>query len=98
MSAAERTEFLPRRRNGLFHAVDQRGHALDANLEAVTRLDRADAAGGAGEDDITREQGQVRRDETDELEAIKNELGGARVLAELTVLEKLDGQFVRVDL
>ena len=81
----------------LLDRIHQRRHPLDPDLEAVSRLDRADPARGPGQDDITREEGHVRRDETDQLIAIEDQLTRQRVLAELTVLKKLNGQLVRVD-
>src|SRR6266513_58450 len=81
----------------LFHGIDQRRKSLDADFEAVAGFNRPDAAGRAGQDHVAGQQGHVRRDKADEMVAVEDELAGVRVLPQLTVLEKLDGQIVRID-
>jgi len=83
---------------GLLDRVDERGQALDPDVQPVARAYRPDATRRAREDDIAGEQGQVGGNETDQMEAIENKLRGVRVLAQLPILEELDGQAVRVDL
>ena len=75
---------------GLLHRIHQRGHALNADFEAVAGLDRADAAGCPGDDDIAGKQRHVRGDEADQAVAVEDELAGIRILAELAVLKKLN--------
>ena len=75
--------------HGSLHRVDQRGHALDPDLEPITRLDGTDAGGGAREDHIARQQGHVGGDEAHQLEAVEDQLAGVAVLPQLPVLEEL---------
>src|SRR5687767_6845496 len=82
----------------LLHRVDQRRHSLNANLEAIAGLDWADAARCAGDDHIAREQRHVGGDEADQLITIENQLARVRILTKLAVLEKLNGEIVRIDL
>ena len=82
----------------LLDGVHERLEALDADFEAVAGFNRSDAAGRAGKNDVAGEQGHVGRNESDQIVAIKNELAGVGILAELAVLELLDRQVVRIDL
>ena len=82
----------------LLHRVVQRRKPLNPHLQLVTALDGADAAGGAGENHIARQQRHVRGDEADQFVRLENELARVRVLAELAVLELLDVQMVCVNL
>lgn len=80
------------------HRVDQRGHALDADLESVARLDGTHTAGRTCQDHVTREEGHVGGDEAHQLEAVEDHLARVAVLAQLTILEELDAQVMRIDL
>ena len=71
---------------------------MDAHFQAVARFESAQHRWSSREDHVARQKRHVRRNETDDLEAIENELARVRVLAQLPVLEKLDGQIMRVDL
>ena len=60
-------------------------------------MDRADAAGRAGEDDVAGQEREVGGDVADDFEAVEDELIGVRVLAEPSVLKELDVEAVRVE-
>jgi len=85
-------------RGPLLDCVHERLQALDADFEAVAGFNRSDAAGCAGKDDVAGEQGHVGGNECDQIVAIEDELAGVGILTELTILKKLDGEVVRVDL
>ncbi len=85
-------------RPGLLNGIDQRRHAVNTHFQPVAGFDWPDSAGRAGEDHVAGQQGHVCRDEANKLKAIENELAGAGVLSQLSVLEKLNGQIVRIDL
>ena len=53
------------------HLVHQRRQPLNPHFQLVAALNRADAAGRAGEDHVAGQQRQVRRDETDEFGGLK---------------------------
>ena len=61
-------------------------------------MERPYAARRAGEDHVAGQQRHVRRDEADNVVTVEDELARVRVLPELAVLKKLDGQIMRVDL
>src|ERR1700728_4525198 len=82
----------------LLYRIHQRRESLDPHFQFISALDRADAAGRAGQNHIAGQQREVRRDEADEFGGFENELLRVRVLAQQAVLEKLDVQFVRIDL
>lgn len=81
----------------LLHRIVQRRQSLNPDFQFVATLDRAHAAGRAGQDDIAGQQGHVGGNKTDQFRRLKDELAGIRVLPELAVLEKLDREFVRID-
>ena len=60
-------------------------------------MDGANPAGGAGENDIARQQRHVCGDEADQLCAGENHLAGVRVLAQLAVLEELNSLILRIN-
>ena len=70
--------------------VDQRRKSLNPHFQFVAALNRADAAGCAGQNHVAGQQCEIRRDETDEYGGFEDELLGVGVLAQLAVLEKLD--------
>ena len=76
--------------------VDQRRQALDPHFQPVARSDGSHAAGGAGDDDVSGQEGHVGGDEADQVRAIENELAGVGILPELPVLKQLDAQILRV--
>src|SRR5712691_11910692 len=92
---ARQSEFANRK---LFDRVDQGRKSLNAHFQAIPRFNRADAARGPGHNDVTWQQRHVGGNETDQLVAIKNQLAGVRVLAQLSILKKLNRQIMRVDL
>src|SRR5208282_3577042 len=78
------------------HCVHQRRESLNPHFEPVAGLNGADAAGCAGKNHVAGQQRQVRGNETDEFGGLEDELLRIRILAQLAVLEKLDGQFTRI--
>ena len=78
--------------------VAQGREALNSYFKAITRFDGPDAARRAGQNDVARQQRHVRRDKADKIIAVKDQLAGIGVLAQLPVLKELNGQIVRVDL
>src|SRR5580765_5836194 len=87
-----------RKGGGSFHSIDEGRESLDPNFEPITAFDWTNAAWRAGEYDVAGHQRHIRGDEANQIVAIENQLPGIRVLAQLTVLEKLDGEIVRIDL
>src|ERR1035437_8440953 len=84
-------------KHNLFHRIHQRCESLDPHLQPVAALNGADAARCAGKNHVTGQQRHVRRDKTDQFGGLEDELLRVRVLPQLAVLEKLDGQFMRVN-
>jgi len=82
----------------LLYRIHQRRESLNSHLQLVAALNRPDAAGCAGHDHVAGQQRHVCRDEAHELVAIEDKLARMRVLPELAVLEKLNGQLMRIDL
>ena len=82
----------------LLDGVDEGGHSLHSHFQSIARLDRSNTAWGSGENNVSRKERHVGRNEAHQLVAIENELTRQRVLSELAVLKKLDRQFVRIDL
>src|SRR5262249_31320560 len=64
-----------------FHRAD----LLDACGDDVVRLDRADAFGRAGEDDVARIERVKRRGVLDQLRHAEDEISGVRALTPLAV-------------
>ena len=80
------------------YRVDQRSHSLNPDLETVAGLNGSHSAGCPREDHVTRKECHVGRNEAHQMEAVEDHLAGVAVLAQLTVLEELDAQVMRIDL
>ena len=53
--------------------IDQRGESLNPHFQPVAGHNGSHAARRSGENDVPGQQRQVRRDETDEVEAVEDE-------------------------
>jgi len=67
-------------RFSLLYGVYQGGQPLDANLETIAGLDRANTARGAREDNVSRQERHIGGDEAHQLIAVKNQIGRIGVL------------------
>lgn len=70
---------------------------MNPNFQPVSGLDRANPARGAGENYVARQQSHVRADETDNVEAVEDQLARVRILPQLAILERLNRQFMRIN-
>ena len=80
----------------LLYCICQRRQSLNPDLQAVARLNRPHSAWRAGDDDVARQERHAGGGEADDVRTVKNELAGAGVLPQQTVLKRLDGQIPRV--
>src|SRR6516225_2433678 len=80
------------------HRIDQRGQALDPNLEPVAGFDGPNTAGCSSQNHVARKQRHICRNKAHQLEAVENKLARMGVLTQLAILEELNGQLVRVNL
>ena len=80
------------RKSGIacLNRVDQRSETLDADFQAVTGLNRANATGRAGQNNVARQQGQAGGNKAHQLKAVEKELARIRILPKLAVLVELD--------
>ena len=67
------------------HVVGEGAEALHLHRHRVARFDGARTGGGAAEDDVAGKQGDRRGEIGDEVGHIPFHLGGAAVLADITV-------------
>ena len=71
--------------SSLRHLVGQDAEAGDRDLDLVTHLHRADALGGAGEDDVAGQQGHHAGDLLDQGGDVEDHVAGVAVLLEVAV-------------
>src|SRR5689334_14332321 len=78
--------------------VPQRRPIADCSEQFITRVDRADARGRSGEDEVAREQGERLAGEGDNLRYPVNHLAGSRPLFHLAVLSERNLEISRIHL
>src|SRR5450631_1582773 len=74
----------------LLHRIYQRSQTLNPHFQSVSAMDRADAAGRAGQNHVAGQKREVGGNETHEFGGLEDELPRVRVLAQQSVLKKLD--------